>query len=384
LFTNLGDPIPNGLLWVNDEGTIERVLSSEDADYHSEDAAWLEGWLGPGFINTHCHLELSHLKGKIQEHTGLNGFVSELMKIRGAEDSFRIQAQQAADAEMYKSGIVAVADICNGNSTFEVKKNSPIYYHSLIERFGFKAEAAELIFQEGLTLLEALNPQPGNICLHAPYSASIALQELVKQHLNESSSGFYSIHHAESEAEIALFREGSGEMANRMRGWGLFENEFPYTAMRPVDYLLEHFPDNKNILLIHNTFSNSEDLEKLQHLNNRLFFGLCPRANLYIENYLPNIELLRKSNHHITIGTDSLASNYSLGMLEEIFTIQQHFPEIPITELFKWSSLNGAKLMGLDKSMGHFSPGSQPGIVQIHHVDNTHKKITSKSFSRLI
>ena len=372
------------MLWVNDDGTIERVLSPEDTDYHSEDAEFLEGWLVPGFVNTHCHLELSHLKGKIQEHTGLNGFVSELMKIRGADDSLRFKAQQAADEEMHQSGIVAVADICNGNSTFEVKKNSPIHYHSLIERFGFKTETAELIFREGLTLLEELNQQPGNICLHAPYSASIALQKLVKQHLNEASSGFYSIHHTESEAEIALFRDGSGEMANRMRGWGLFENEFPYTAMRPVDYLLENFPNNKNILLIHNTFSNAEDLEKLQYLRDRLYFGLCPRANLYIENQLPKIELLRNSNHYITIGTDSLASNYNLGMLEEIFTIQQHFPEIPITELFKWSSWNGAKLMGLDKTMGHFSLGSKPGIVQILHVDNTNKKITSKSFSRLI
>lgn len=384
LFTNLGEPIPNGMLWVNADGCIARVLTSDDPEYNIEDSEYFEGWLVPGFVNTHCHLELSHLQGKIEEHTGLNGFVSELMKIRSADEANRIQAIEEADAEMFASGIVAVADICNGDSTFEVKRKSKIHYHSLLERFGFNSLMAPKIFAEGQKLLQSLDDLSGNICLHAPYSASIELQSLVKTHLDDAKSGFYSIHHAESEAEIELFLSGTGPMADRMRGWGLFTDTFPFTKMRPIDYLIPYFPENKNLLLVHNTFLNAQGLEKLLGYSNRLFFGLCVRANLYIENTLPDVDLLRNSGHFITIGTDSLASNYSLNLLDEIKTIHQHFQHIPIDELFCWSSFNGAKLLGLDRELGHFSPGSKPGVVQIQHVDNTQKKLTLESISRLI
>lgn len=372
------------MLWLNADGEIVRVLSSDDPQYQTEDAEYLEGWLVPGFVNTHCHLELSHLKGKIDEHTGLNGFVSELMKIRSSDEANRIQAIQEADAEMHASGIVAVADICNGDSTFEIKKQSEIHYHSLLERFGFNSKIALSIFSEGQKLLESLDGLAGNICLHAPYSASIELQSLVKGHLEKSESGFYSIHHAESEAEIELFHSGTGPMADRMRGWGLFSDSFPFTQMRPIDYLIPYLPENKNLLLVHNTFLNAEDLEKLEKFTGRLFLCLCVRANLYIENKVPDVYALHESGHLITLGTDSLASNYNLKMLDEMMAVQDHFPEISLEEIVRWSSFNGAKLLGLEQKLGQFSPGSKPGVVHIQHVDNTQKKLTLESISRLI
>lgn len=384
LFTNLGAPIPHGILWLNADGEIAQVLTPKDPLYQAEDAEYLEGWLVPGFVNTHCHLELSHLKGKIEEHTGLNGFVSELMKIRSSDEANRSQAIQEADSEMYASGIVAVADICNGDSTFEVKRNSKIHYHSLLERFGFNGRMAQSIFAEGEKLIPSLMDLSGNICLHAPYSASVELQTLVKTHLEESESGFYSIHHAESEAEIELFHSGTGPMADRMRGWGLFSDSFPFTQMRPIDYLIPYFPDNKNLLLVHNTFLNAEDLEKLGKFKSRLFLCLCLRANLYIENKVPDVYALHQSGHLITLGTDSLASNYNLKMLDEMIAVQEHFPKIPLEEIVRWSSLNGAKLLGFENKLGQFSPGSKPGVVHIQHVDNTQKKLTLGSISRLI
>ena len=124
-------------------------------------------------------------------------------------------------------------------------------------------------------------------------------------------------------------------MAERMRSIGLIENKFPFTDIRPIDYLLDYFPRSKNILLVHNTFISAADLKKLQPFRNRLFLCLCPNANLYIENTLPDIEQLWESGFLITVGTDSLASNYQLDMLSEIKVIHQHFPSIPMDELFR-------------------------------------------------
>ncbi len=371
------------MLWVNEDGSIAQVLKPLDAEYHANYAEYLPGWIVPGFVNAHCHLELSHLKGKIDEQTGLNGFISKLMQVRNDNEQREIAIQEA-DTEMHLSGIVAVADICNGAGTFDIKRNSSIYYHSLIERFGFNGQLAHSILNEGQALLAELGKWPGNMCLHAPYSASIELQTLVKNHLDNQSTGFYSIHHAESEAEIELFATGTGAMADRMRNLDLIGEKFPFAGIRPIDYLIDFFPRDKNILLVHNTFISADDLEKIQVYHDRLFLCLCPNANLYIENTLPDINKLWESEFLITIGTDSLASNHQLNMLSEIKAIQQYYPAIPIEELFRWASLNGAKLLGIEKEKGHFSQGSKPGIVHIQGVDNTQKKLTLESYSRLI
>ena len=103
--------IPNGLLVTEDYGTIIACLSPDHPDYSLQNAEIHKGWLVPGFVNAHCHLELSHLKNKIPQHTGLDGFVQDLMRLNNASDAEKQKAMQAADAEMQANGIVAVVEL---------------------------------------------------------------------------------------------------------------------------------------------------------------------------------------------------------------------------------------------------------------------------------
>src|SRR5205085_587771 len=85
----------------------------------------LNGIIIPGFINAHCHLELSYLKNQIQQGSGLTGFIKEILAIRN-NYSMEIIQQALIDAEkeMYDNGIVAVADIGNDDYTFAKKAES--------------------------------------------------------------------------------------------------------------------------------------------------------------------------------------------------------------------------------------------------------------------
>ena len=93
--------------------------------------------------------------------------------------------------------------------------------------------------------------------------------------------------------------------------------------------------------------------------------SLCPNANLYIENRLPNINLLLKSGANICIGTDSLASNHQLSVMAELETIHQYYPEIAWEKLLGWATYNGASALQMQQSIGSFEAGKRPGIVQI-------------------
>jgi cytosine/adenosine deaminase-related metal-dependent hydrolase len=385
LFTNTGAPIENGIVECDTSGKILRVLAPGDESYSTDGALFIEGWVCAGFINAHCHLELSHLKNRIAEQTGLDGFIDALGRCETNPEA-QLYAMQEADRDMQGEGIVAVIDICNTAASFAVKAHSNLHYHSLIERFGILDSAANTSNEKGLDLLQTLQDTfnlNGNLTPHAPYSLSPALGKKIKESF-ASHPGIYSIHFMESAGETELFASGSGSMANRLRSWGFFEDGFPHTQTTPLDFIRNSLPENAPLLFVHNTFIDQPTLDALIPFSNRVYFALCPRANLYIENRLPDVHLLIANQAKIVVGTDSLASNYNLSMLEELKAIQHAFPEISSEQLFTWSSKNAAELLGKADELGKIEVGMRPGLVQIGNVDKVSKKLTKSSFAKQI
>ncbi|MBN2758462.1 MAG: amidohydrolase family protein, partial [Bacteroidales bacterium] len=137
-------------------------------------------------------------------------------------------------------------------------------------------------------------------------------------------------------------------------------------------------------LLVHNTFSTENDIEKANAYFENLFFALCPNANLYIEDKLPDISMLCKEKQSLTIGTDSLASNHKLSVLDEMKTISQNFPEINFSEILKWATLNGAKALGFDNEIGSLEIGKSPGINLISNFDYKNLKLLKESKIKVI
>src|SRR3954447_21318378 len=98
------------VLVTEDDGQIVSIISKSEAD---DDIQYYKGILSPGFINCHCHLELSHLKNVIPPHTGLVEFLCSVVTKRDFDPSIIQQEIEKAESEMYTNGIVAVGDIGN-------------------------------------------------------------------------------------------------------------------------------------------------------------------------------------------------------------------------------------------------------------------------------
>jgi cytosine/adenosine deaminase-related metal-dependent hydrolase len=134
-----------------------------------------------------------------------------------------------------------------------------------------------------------------------------------------------------------------------------------------------------NAILVHNTFTKQEDIDyiTLQTPNFKLqtFFCLCVNANKYIEDALPPIELLRKNNCAIVLGTDSLASNWSLNIFDEIKTIRKKFSSVSLGEILGWATINGAKALQMAEHLGSFEKGKKPGVVLINEEKISAKKL---------
>jgi cytosine/adenosine deaminase-related metal-dependent hydrolase len=92
---------------------------------------------------------------------------------------------------------------------------------------------------------------------------------------------------------------------------------------------------------------------------------------------------MRENGLDITVGTDSLSSNDDLDMIGEIRCLHTNFPEVPMGEIFRWASLNGARFLSKENELGSFAQGKRPGIVLVTDVD-ADGGVTSSSTTRRI
>ena len=362
-------PIKKGYLFIEDDGTVIHVteIAPITDDFEVEKYA---GFICPGFVNTHCHLELSHLKGLIPEAAGLEKFIDQIPKMRDLPQANPSQSMRDADKEMYAAGIVAVGDISNTTAGLEVKKKSPLLYHSFVEVFGLDARKSEALLSEGKKVLEAYraNNQSASLVPHAPYSVSPELLEGVYRHDKKSLK---SIHHQESKAENQLFLDGEGGFVTLFEGKGVDISRIKKMGISSSQYsILKHLSKDEKILLVHNTYSTQEDINFIEHNLSNAYWCSCPKSNWFIDRQFPDYELWRKNKLKITLGTDSLASNGGLSILEEMKCIQENFPQISTNELLIWACKNGAEFLSFPK-LGSFSAGFNPGILLIKNTQGT-------------
>ncbi|MFA6246194.1 MAG: amidohydrolase family protein [Mucilaginibacter sp.] len=361
------DPVKNGIVTVDDSGKIISV-TDDSAPPTQTPIETVSGIIVPGFINTHCHTELSHMKDKISAGGGLINFIKDILSFRSAEPGEILAAAQAADQQMYDNGIVAVGDISNNSITASIKAKSKLYYHTFIEILGFLPANAEELFNKALATAEEFKPQSTSITAHAPYSVSKELFKLIKQHC-ETGTNLLSIHNQECEDENKFYRYKLGGFIDLYKHLGVDIGYFRPQARNSLQSIIPLLTNRQKVLLVHNTCTNLKDIYFIKRFDRKVNWCFCPNANIYIEKRLPKIELFINQGLNITLGTDSLASNNKLCILSEMRTIQQHFPSIDIDTLLKWGTINGAQFLGIDDEKGTIEAGKTPGLNLITGMD---------------
>ncbi len=360
--------LQNKVLIVDESGTIENVVSTEDV---SDDIQYKEGILCPGFINCHCHLELSHMRGLIPEKTGLVDFVFSVVTKRNFSEEQIYESIDKAEDEMIRNGIVAVGDICNNTLTLPKKQKGNLRYYNFIEVSGWLPEVAEARLNHSLSIYNLFNqpsttnhPPLTSIVPHAPYSVSQKLWQLLHPYFQNKTA---SIHNQEAPFEDELFMQGGGDFMRMYNLMKMDNSHFFPSGESSLQTYFSKLNSARNIMLVHNTFTKEEDVlyakKKVQESNQNLFFCVCINANLYIEDAVPPLEMLLKNNCSIVLGTDSLASNQSLNLLDEMKSLRKYFPFVTIGQLLQFATYNGAKALNMDHQLGSFEKGKQPGVL---------------------
>lgn len=367
------NPIKGGVIGIDDKGVVVEIYDSFTVPDGLK-IKKLKGVLIPGFINTHCHLELSHMIGKIPEKTGLVGFITEVMSKRSADEKQITEAMVKADKAMYDNGIQAVGDHVNSAISAQVKEKSKMVYHTFVEIIGMKTEDAAPKIDEARDIEFHFNPAHSSITPHAPYSCSRALFKVFKKSVGEDN--IISIHNQESEEENKLYRYKTGDFIDFFAKFNIPTDDFKAQARNSIQSYLTFLPNSNKTILVHNTFTSLKDLDFIRRMERNVVLCLCPKANLYIENSLPKVNVFGQERFDIALGTDSLASNNSLSILEELKALHDNFKDLDFLETIKWATLNGAKALGLEKTLGSLEKGKAPGLVLLKNMEQL--KLTDK------
>jgi aminodeoxyfutalosine deaminase len=367
------DKIFNGFGWLKAGQVVVATADGVIADIVPEREAGdaiekLSGILTPGHINCHCHLELSHLKNAVPPHTGLVNFLLNVIKSRASTPEQIQEHIIKAENEMAENGTVAVADICNTDHAVEVKQKSGLYFHNLIEVINLHDEnlAKQLQYfnlvvdkhrnSDGKNTVSVLTP-------HAPYSVSKATFEALNA---ASENAIISIHNQETAAENELFENGRGDFLRLYKELGILNLPIEISNRSSFQTWLPNFTRGQTILIVHNTFISEEDIvfgkTHAQQYGLKLIYCLCPNANLYIENKLPDVEMLIKHDCKIVLGTDSYGSNRQLSIAAEVKTLRSYFPKMELEKMLQWATKNGAEALA-QTSLGTIEKGKKPGLV---------------------
>ncbi len=363
------EPIRNGFVEYDEQtGEIISVGACGSDEIVSE------GALTPGFVNAHCHVELSHLHKKFVKGSGMAGFIDQINALRDWAGRERKQelVKEWMD-KMWNDGVSAMADISNDDSSFDVKASHNMYTRTFLEVFGSEPEMCEGVMTE-VTELQKVADAAGIDAAPTPHSCYTMSPQL----LSESAAaglkrGYISYHSQESQEEEDLLLTGSGAMyENRVRN-GM--STPPVTGESSLKYFIQRLaqvheaPYDEHILLVHNVCLSQDDVEAAKKVMKNVWWAICPLSNIFIHNALPPIGLMRKNGLSIALGTDSLSSNDDLDMVAEMICLHKNFPEVPMNEILVWACLNGARFLSKDKVLGTLEAGKRPGIVRISGID---------------
>ncbi len=360
-------PIKNGIVSIDTSGEILGIHSAGDPSIPHDKVEKLEGLIVPGFVNSHCHLELSYLKGKISEKKGLLSFIQDVIGFRKKHHEGIEEAMEKADQQMWKNGIVAVGDVSNTLVSKGQKLKSSIHYHTYLELLCFDPEAAKDTFRKGCELKEEFEPLSCSIVPHAPYSVCKELFKFISKFCGQAGE-ILSIHNQETEEENKLYRYKTGGFLEFYNELGRDISFFKPQARNSLQSFIPLLPEEQKVLLVHNTYTSLKDIYFIRRSGREITWCFCPKANLYIEDRLPKIDMFLFNDFNITVGTDSLASNDSLCILSELKVIHEKFPDLSLYQTISWATLNGARFLGIDEQFGSLEKGKKPGLNLITNV----------------
>ncbi|MDL1955600.1 MAG: amidohydrolase family protein [Candidatus Desulfofervidus auxilii] len=344
-------PIENGaiaisqgkILEVGNYKEIRKKINGEVIDHG-------EGILFPALVNVHTHLELSALKG-IKKDNFVDWLSSIIVAKMGLKREKRKEAEKKAYNDLKITGTALFGNIKN------IPENDNLPGEVIFFEFiGFNENIAQKRWKNWLNFIETYPKVMPSA--HSPYSVHPKFLKKIKKLARENKK-IFSIHVAESEAEVEFLLTGKGKIASLLKEKGVWEDGL-IPKKRPIDYLESLKILDSNTLCVHCIEVTQKEIEILKKYKVKIC--ICPRSNANLGLKKPPLFLFKKFGLFLCLGTDSLASNEDLNLFKEMGYLLNEGIFSP-SELLEMGTWKGSIALGFGCRFGTFFPHAEAKIL---------------------
>lgn len=323
----------------------------------------------PGFINIHTHLDLTNLHNRIAPTNNFTHWVFQLLgaRMRWKEADYTASVDKGIRCSL-EAGTTTVADIANTECSFSVLKKSPlrkVVYKEVIDLNPEHVQDVVLKAQSELSAYESDGLFHIGLSPHAPYSVSKELYQAVSQLALQTGLPLCT-HIAETQDEIEFLIKGTGNFPTFLRQLRAIPPDWQPPGLTPIHYLkgtgiLENRP-----ILIHCNYITDEEISLIK--SSALSVAFCPRSHRFFGHTNHPVRKLMNAGINVGLGTDSLASNDTLSILDEMKFLSLHHVVRP-KDLIAMATVNGARALGMETQMGQIKEGFEADLCGIRLPD---------------
>jgi cytosine/adenosine deaminase-related metal-dependent hydrolase len=372
-----GPPIENGAIAVSGNRIVDAGNFGEIKARHVGEVIDLgEQALLPGLINAHCHLDYTCLRGKIPPQKSFSDWIRAINAEKAqllAHDYIASINEGFAEAKRF--GTTAIANL-TALPKLIAQVHASVRTWWFAELIDVRApEDANKLVDSALEALDQIEHR--GLAPHAVFTASQNVYCLCEE-IAHRENILLTTHLAESREEMEMFRDASGPLY-----------EFIKSIGRPMDDCgngtpLEHFLDvtgsggsancPKTIevnspspfwIVAHLNELTESDFDLLERSTSKFHVVHCPRSHDYFGRNPFAFDRLRSFGFNICLGTDSLASNQSLSLFDEMRSFHKKFPSVSLEEILQMVTVNPARALQQKSALGQIIRGAYADLLAV-------------------
>lgn len=359
-------PIENGAILI-ENGRITAIGTADKFPQPATDD-FGDAVLLPGFVNAHTHLELTHLAGQISPSMGfvpwIQALAGRLMR-ESVDPSMARAAVEDGVKQSLRAGVTTLGDITRDPAAVRpILATSPLRAVSFGEVIGIgsgrerwprRLDAAASAQHATTNLVIGISP-------HAPYTVEPDGLEACAAKAKNANAPL-CIHVAETLDEEAFTRRREGGLVELLKGAGVWDETMVVNAMSPVQLVDHTGALGRTTLLAHANYVSDDDIATIVRRGASVAY--CPRTHAAFGHTPHRFREMLAAGINVCLGTDSLASNPSLSILDELRFLRQHAADVPSGMLLRMATRNGAAALGFAEHCATLTVGKVADLVAI-------------------